>query len=638
LGEPTGTRYDSHGTNHLSQTFGNIIGVGVNNGDLEAWTGNDAANWTETVAGTSTITQDNANQYAGTACAKFAADASNSAARMAQSGSLSVLGKLYKATCYAKADATTGSPTIFMGDNNGIGTVSPALTTGYVQYTSYFRPANGSFRVNVYYAPSRAVYIDNVTLQSAELLAAPGVASSQSDDANFSASLNGTNQYFTATDNASLSCGGDISFTVGAWVYLNAITTTDQTILGKWIGGDLEYVLTVYQGMVFSFSCMKADNSLTVNKNSIPGNIVAGKWFFVVAQHDAVNNELSLFVDNAAQGSAVAFTHGGVRDGTAPFQIGRYSTGQYWNGLIDNAFVIKRLLTDAEKTFLFNNGQGRQFAELGIAGTDGANLTGFAGFWEFDNTVNASNQITSGTDSSGNGNHLSPAGNPTRAKGVNYYAGAVSRWEDRSGRGNHFTQGTISKYPALVSAGIGGKPAVDFDGVDDLLAAASFSDATQGTVFVVALPRNVGASQAVLASRDEATATRNFYAGISNGAKQYVYHENAGAATAVVGDDSLVADTPYVLAWKSDGSSYTFWRNGDPQTLTAAVGSNNGNWWGDVSARDNFTVGGSKGASEGSWFNGLVAEVLVYETALTDAQRQRVERYLAKKYGITLGA
>jgi hypothetical protein len=285
---------------------------------------------------------------------------------------------------------------------------------------------------------------------------------------------------------------------------------------------------------------------------------------------------------------------------------------------------------------------------LGIAGTDGANLTGFAGFWEFDNTVNASNVITQGTDSSGNGNHLSPAGSPIRGKGVNYYAGAVSRWEDRSGRGNHLTQSTISKYPALVSAGIGSKPSIDFDGVDDMLlisAADALSTSAQGTVLAVVRSRDVGPTKTIVGSCDEASASyawQLYTTNSTNGSRIGVYQQNGSGETVdtVWGKDTLTLDTDYLLAIRSDGNAYAQWRNGVSQApLVVNTGANDGDWLGDTTRRDNFTLGGLRiGSSDAQWFNGLVAEVLVYETALTDAQRQRVERYLARKYGITLGA
>jgi hypothetical protein len=37
------------------------------------------------------------------------------------------------------------------------------------------------------------------------------------------------------------------------------------------------------------------------------------------------------------------------------------------------------------------------------------------------------------------------------------------------------------------------------------------------------------------------------------------------------------------------------------------------------------------------YFNGTIAEIIIYSRALTDKERQGVETYLSKKWGIKLG-
>jgi cytochrome c-type biogenesis protein CcmH/NrfF len=45
---------------------------------------------------------------------------------------------------------------------------------------------------------------------------------------------------------------------------------------------------------------------------------------------------------------------------------------------------------------------------------------------------------------------------------------------------------------------------------------------------------------------------------------------------------------------------------------------------------------GGTGTSYSEYWNGDIAEVIVYGRTLTDAERTQVEDYMAKKYGITL--
>lgn len=48
-------------------------------------------------------------------------------------------------------------------------------------------------------------------------------------------------------------------------------------------------------------------------------------------------------------------------------------------------------------------------------------------------------------------------------------AGACSQWNDRSGNGLHFTQGTSANRPLIVAAGLNGRRTIRFDGTNDML-------------------------------------------------------------------------------------------------------------------------------------------------------------------------
>src|SRR4051812_46109678 len=62
---------------------------------------------------------------------------------------------------------------------------------------------------------------------------------------------------------------------------------------------------------------------------------------------------------------------------------------------------------------------------------------------------------------------------------------AVSSWVDRIAS-HSLAQATGGQQPLYRTSGIGGQPAVDFDGTDDLLRyAAALSTASSGSVFVV---------------------------------------------------------------------------------------------------------------------------------------------------------
>ena len=71
------------------------------------------------------------------------------------------------------------------------------------------------------------------------------------------------------------------------------------------------------------------------------------------------------------------------------------------------------------------------------------------------------------------------------------------------------------------------------------------------------------------------------------------------------------------------------------QNITVEGGANNGDWIGDCSSLDVTTVGAwNYGSLYGYWI-GDIAEIIYYNTALSDSNRVLVESYLGTKYGIT---
>ncbi len=178
-----------------------------------------------------------------------------------------------------------------------------------------------------------------------------------------------------------------------------------------------------------------------------------------------------------------------------------------------------------------------------------------------------------------------------------------------------------------------------FDGTDDLLrhAAGLFSGDTAGALFLVGRWSAVVDFMVGVCSADEATTTKyiafrtHHY---SSTPQMSVSQDDGGAATTIRGSTSITTNTNYVYAFVSTGAAYSFRVNGNDETETSSGG--NGDWFGDTSARDNVVIGAQKTTSEAYFANGQIAEILAYSRELTTAEIERVERYLAARYGITL--
>lgn len=215
----------------------------------------------------------------------------------------------------------------------------------------------------------------------------------------------------------------------------------------------------------------------------------------------------------------------------------------------------------------------------------------------------------------------------------------VGAWKDVSGNGRHVTQATAAARPILKPASVGGRRSLRFDGVDDVLATAAglgLSGDLATTVFLVVLPVSAIREEAYWGWGGAAVAldaiglyaNPSFGGGASgkysvaySGAQNY----NSTAPTAATAQIITVKKSPGAI---STTTSVT--RNGVlatdaglSSTGTPAVVNNPlylGSW-----------VSGNNKA------NANIAELLIYNRALSSGQQTQVERYLSQIYGVTLG-
>jgi hypothetical protein len=222
---------------------------------------------------------------------------------------------------------------------------------------------------------------------------------------------------------------------------------------------------------------------------------------------------------------------------------------------------------------------------------------------------------------------------------------AISAWASHEGNAYSFAQ-TSTKRPLLKKAanGINGHNTALFDGSNDILvyAGTGITNSSQGTIFAIyRLTDPIAAnSQEILASGDEAgtsyycipargcqgTTTRN----VSN------IQKNNDTEDYIRGNATLSTATSYLGMWMSTGTATSMRVNGTLQTLTVVTGANNGDWWGDTSNRDNFTIGGVKLSVETNILKGDIAEIIMLDTSIAAGVITAIETYLATKYGITL--
>lgn len=219
---------------------------------------------------------------------------------------------------------------------------------------------------------------------------------------------------------------------------------------------------------------------------------------------------------------------------------------------------------------------------------------------------------------------------------------AVSSWVDRIGSFDA-AQATGTKQPLYRTSGIGGAPAVDFDGSDDILTVSNvLSTAASGHVFVVVDADATATNFShVVWSRTDIHDNFHYLHGYSS----FVYVTNgkggissrAGGAQNVVEWNTAYDDgVAHLMEWSSDGSAWAFMVDGTSLGKTTRAGSDTGDWF-DIANADAFLIGAQRiGGSEGNTFNGRIAMVLVVAGAIASGDRTSLHDWVETKYGITV--
>jgi len=157
---------------------------------------------------------------------------------------------------------------------------------------------------------------------------------------------------------------GDIDFTFAQWVQLESNGAAIYSA-GKWTSaGDQREWFTRYDpgSNRFEFFASADGASSTIATANNFGAPSLATWYFLVVWHNATANTINIQVND---GTANSFAHaGGIFLGSGLFNIGARGDGSGWDGLGDQVGFWKGLLSDAERTWLYNSGAGRSYADI----------------------------------------------------------------------------------------------------------------------------------------------------------------------------------------------------------------------------------------------------------------------------------
>ena len=414
----------------------------------------------------------------------------------------------------------------------------------------------------------------------------------------YSLDFGGTDEYVTLADPASgdLDFGDTDDFTITGWINMGST----GTVLAKRDGIDSANVgyLIYVDGASGKLNLEVSDGTDEYQLESSSALSTSTWYHFAVIwdQDDASASEI--YLDGTDDNATDTGTIGNVGDLSNPrdFRVATESDGgDPYTGLVDDIRVYNRVLTSDEiDTLAGGNAPGGVGTNLDVwlrADTDSVTHTG------------------DGTD--------------------------ATAWTDQTSNAYVFDHNTTpainGTFPTWNDDLLNGNPGLSFDTDTDRLGISSFNDWPTGDFLIVtAFKRSDSSTNEYIYSYSESSVVSGNYLNSGSGSSWNTRFNNSafGSGTSIHDDDIM-----HIVTWRRTGSNISILQDG----LQLQSGSNTG-----VPTTGGCLVFGEDfdsycagfTASEG--FLGDIGEFLLYNGYPSATDQQKIDSYLAIKYGVSL--
>lgn len=200
--------------------------------------------------------------------------------------------------------------------------------------------------------------------------------------------------------------------------------------------------------------------------------------------------------------------------------------------------------------------------------------------------------------------------------------GSVARWEDKSGNARHATQSTSGSRPTRKTSIQNSLDIVRFDGASDHMPLSSSFNISTGAIFAVA-KGSTKSVQAIYANGDSGAVKRDLALFVFGAGSTYVersdgidYHGVTQAQTTGIFN--------VCFCWLNS-SSINAGTNGSESSFSTTVGG---------ATSDAGCVGASIESVLNHYFDGDIAEILVFDALPDSTDRAAVRDYLNAKWDI----
>jgi hypothetical protein len=213
-------------------------------------------------------------------------------------------------------------------------------------------------------------------------------------------------------------------------------------------------------------------------------------------------------------------------------------------------------------------------------------------------------------------------------------------WNDNSAQGNNLVQASVPDQPTLATNLFNFNPGFQFDGISSHfsnLAPVNFpTGSTSRTIFAVANSNSTSGYHWLFTYGNPGTinGTCQLGSGNVNAVLTNAYFGSSSdmSTTASFWDNSLNANGALVCFTMADGTLTQTLRDRGIDLISLTP------YRGDLSAPSANAFLGRLGPPFGEYWDGSMAEVIMFNTDLSAVNRNQVESYLALKYGFTLGS
>jgi len=210
----------------------------------------------------------------------------------------------------------------------------------------------------------------------------------------------------------------------------------------------------------------------------------------------------------------------------------------------------------------------------------------------------------------------------------------IEQVDDQSGNGHDLVQSIGTNKPSWFDDVANGMPVIRF-ATDDFLSVSSWNPSGELTICCARYYNSFSASTQMIASSHKVgTPDGGIVYGVYNasGTQEDFICQSGTGGTWVSGMNFLQIETQTAIEWQVDVIRIA---SGDSEIFSNDVSIFSDGTAGAIADGNDFNLGQDANAG-GSYFNGDIAEFIIFDEALSTYDRRQVQFYLSSKFGITL--